>query len=693
MAARALATVLGCLLLLTQAGCYRIPPGKAAIDEVVIEGAPDVDHAELTDRIVTRESPAFLGVKAFYGFVYDYEIFDRYALRRDLSRIERTMRARGYYDAKVHVARVTLDGKMVNVNVEVEQGPLVRVGSVSFEGGEGLSSRARRHLEREVARVLPGRGPLDEDKLDEAELSAVKAMTAQGYASAKVTRRVEVDLATASARVAFTITPGPLCHMGPVVFEGLGELPISVVRRIFAVDEGELYSSEDIASGRQALLDLGVFASVDVDPDLSQVDTKHVVPLKVTTELSKLRALLLGGGFEFDSLKTDVHLVTGWQSTNWLGGLRRFEIRAKPGIVLYPTRFPDIEAPEKILLEERLSATVRQPAFVEARTTGLARAEYNIYPVLLPGNATQNVLGYHEVRGTLGAERTLLSRLFVNPNYGIQANFPFDYIGRTPDAQNLLISYLEIFTALDFRDDPLHTKKGIFFGNQLQLAGGPLQGDATDVRVQPEVRGYIPVSRRFVLAMRASVGFLFAADYGRRAELNFRNPGPSRLEGSDRDYQILFFRGFYAGGPSSNRGYPLRGIGPYDRIPYLSPAGQSLSASGCNPSDTSCSLPTGGPSLWEASLEGRFVISGPFSTALFCDAADVSPFRADIRLERPHLSCGAGGRYDTPVGPIRLDIGYRIPGMQYPDGSSFERPPDDFLGLPIALAFGIGEAF
>ena len=28
------------------------------------------------------------------------------------------------------------------------------------------------------------------------------------------------------------------------------------------------------------------------------------------------------------------------------------------------------------------------------------------------------------------------------------------------------------------------------------------------------------------------------------------------------------------------------------------------------------------------------------------------------------LSCGVGARYDTPVGAIRLDAAYRIPGVQ-----------------------------
>ena len=182
-----------------------------------------------------------------------------------------------------------------------------------------------------------------------------------------------------------------------------------------------------------------------------------------------------------------------------------------------------MQAPEKLLLEERLDLTLRQPAFLESRTTGVVRADYNIYPVLLPGSTTQDVLGYHEVRGTLGVERTFFNRLYVSPQYGAQGNFPFDYIGRTPDAATLVISYVDIFSSLDFRDDAIHTRKGFYIGNQLQIAGGVLQGDATDVRVQPEVRLYVPLSKkRFVFATRGSVGFLFPFDYGKYAEINFK---------------------------------------------------------------------------------------------------------------------------------------------------------------------------
>lgn len=689
--------VAGTLALLASAGCYRIPEGQSAIDTVDLRGTHAIDDDELAERIITRESPRFLGL--FSGVVYEYELFDRYALRRDLLRIERYLKAHGYYDAKVRASRVVPVGKKVQVTIEIIQGDPIVVGEVVLEGAAALDATSQAKVQASVASILPKGAPLDEEKFAETEKAVLGAMTARGHAAAKVKRVAEVDLATHTARLRYAVEPGPIATVGDVTFEGLGEIPEDKVRRLFIVEKGQRYSSAELDDAKQALLDLGVFASINVEQDLSGMGTTNVVPLKVTTEVSKLRAILAGFGFEFDSLRTDVHGTIGWQSSNFLGGLRRFEVTFKPGLVLWPTRLPDIEAPEKVLFEQRLSASLRQPAFIERRTTGLARADYSVYPVLLPNNSTtrevqRTVVGYHEVRGTVGVERSFFgAKLFVTPQYGLQANFPFNYVGVTQNVPALLVSYLDVRASLDFRDDPIHTRKGIYLGTQLQVAGGVLQGDASDVRIQPEIRGYVPLSKRVVFAARTSVGFLFPRNYGDQATLSFDGQTPTSNEDLNRDYQIYYFRGFFAGGPASNRGYPLRGIGPYALIPYLSPVGQSTGAGGCDPTQNNCLLPTGGLSIWEASAELRLAVAGPFSTAVFCDAADVSPYLTNLRFDRPHLSCGAGARYDTPVGPIRVDIGYRIPGVQVASSRNNEVEPDELLGLPIAVAFGIGESF
>jgi outer membrane protein insertion porin family/translocation and assembly module TamA len=82
--------------------------------------------------------------------------------------------------------------------------------------------------------------------------------------------------------------------------------------------------------------------------------------------------------------------------------------------------------------------------------------------------------------------------------------------------------------------------------------------------------------------------------------------------------------------------------------------------------------------------------------------SDVSPNQFQVRLDHPHLSCGFGIRYDTPVGPLRLDVGYRIESLQVlgyrndlaaNQADSTEGFVPRLFGLPLAIAFGIGEAY
>ncbi len=216
-----------------------------------------------------------------------------------------------------------------------------------------------------------------------------------------------------------------------------------------------------------------------------------------------------------------------------------------------------------------------------------------------------------------------------------------------------------------------------------------------------------------------SVGFLIPSNYQVAKFLPNEYAGPppnSRVRGDepedpDRTLELeeTYFRGFSSGGPSTNRGYPVRGIAPYGFVPFLLPqTASSQVANSCIPGTANaalpqCALPIAGMTLWELSVEARIQITGPISVAVFCDSGDVSPSVATFRLSHPHVSCGLGGRYDTPVGPVRLDIGYRVNGLQvigYADELAAARanpengsPPQLFPNVPLAIAFGIGEAY
>ena len=74
-------------------------------------------------------------------------------------------------------------------------------------------------------------------------------------------------------------------------------------------------------------------------------------------EPTRLRQITLGGGVEIDEIKTDVHLLGGWEDHNFLGGLRDFSVTFKPGVVLYPLRIDNLGARCSRLLEERLQTS------------------------------------------------------------------------------------------------------------------------------------------------------------------------------------------------------------------------------------------------------------------------------------------------------------------------------------------------
>ena len=421
------------------------------------------------------------------------------------------------------------------------------------------------------------------------------------------------------------------------------------------------------------------------------------MPVRVKVEVSKFRTGRLGGGVEFDSVKTDFHLVLGWENRNFFGGFRHYSVTFQPGVVFYPLRVGNIVEPSQLLPEFRLRNELRQPGFIEARTNGLIRPELNLFPVLLPTQSRQDtaVPGYLEFKLGAGVDRVLW-KLFGSFTYDAQIEYPFTYRGpKDANLHTLLLSYVDLLTNLNLQDDRIRPHRGVFVGNSFQSAGGLLGGDAKDLRVQPDLRGYVPLGKSVTLALRTSFGFLFPFNYGEAARAGLTTPATSPE--SIRDLQIIFFRGFFAGGPNSDRGYPVRGIGPYEVV--LSPAfGGSASLAACQASGsqlTACRIPVGGATLWEASTEVRFDLSGPLSLATFCDAADVSAEVVDVRLSHPHLSCGGGLRYDTPVGPLRLDLGYRIPGLQVigPRDPTDVEPNDLFGAMPIAVAFGIGEAF
>jgi outer membrane translocation and assembly module TamA len=679
-------------------GCVRkdYPPNQPVVSDVEVESENSAELEGVLDGLATTASQRFLGI--WDGVVFDYSLYDSELLSKDLERVERHLLSRGYYEARVTAAHVIrVDEHRVRVHVRVTLGPPVRVTVFTVKGLEQLPIQVGRDILK-VSELQEG------DRFDEAAYTRTKAAIVRvlhdaGYAFAELSGKATVDIPTHRAAVEVVVVPGPAAVLGDVRIVGLREIPEDKVRANLELERGVAYSQSELDDARRALVSLNVFSSVRVVPELDAAQG-NVVPVTISVEESKLRTVTIGTGAKLDSLQFSSHATIGWEHRNYLGGLRRFSIDAKPGIVYFPTRFGDLRAPDRLLFQNQVSASFRQPSIFEGRTTGFIATDFNVYPLLYAETTDdESIVGFYELKNSTGVERAFLEhQLLLVPSFNTQLELPLDYadltLGRSIPAQeerllDLLITFPEIVAHLDFRDDPVDTRSGAFFSASIQAADGVFGSGVSDTRLRPEARFYVPISRKVTLATRFVVGFLLPRDYGDTfGDASIASDvDPAVRARAARDQQKVLFRGFFSGGPNSNRGYPFRGVGPHGPVPFLS-------GRDCEPGSTAreCNRPLGGLSLWEGSFELRFPLFGPLRGVTFLDSSDVSR-NLGLDFSAPHLSAGIGLRYMTPIGIVRVDAGYRIPAAQELNRSDPEGTPRDVFGLPMAIHLSLGEAF
>ena len=469
---------------------------------------------------------------------------------------------------------------------------------------------------------------------------------------------------------------------------------------------------------------LGVAAPGAALPAITALsgDTREtVIPVVFKVSPTTLRTLKTGIGAEVGS-RVEVHGVASWDNRNFLGGLRHVLLEVKPGLVVNPLTFATLfskpETPPQVLFEIRVHADLEQPGFIEPRTRGILSLAANLYQL-----QPLDTLGYFELAGKTGVARDFWGK---RVNAAVYVNMAFDQPTKLdsytpidvakgyhrlvlPTAQS--IGVLDLRSGEDGKPDPLNPHSGIYLSNDVQLAWV----DSQDVRIKPEVRGYVPIAHRWTLALRGTFGFLYAfggdlsktptprCPYDPTTACLQNAPAGATTVDRSRYIQVLQLRGFNSGGPTSNRGYAYNGVGPQELIPNISPVQSNGSL---------VPIATGGKALWEASAELRFPLYQKLGATVFVDASDVRWSLAELAAPfAPHLSSGLGFRYLTPVGPFRADFGVRIPGAQVMDSGKGTCPSFDpnggstcyldprygqaspVLSLPLAVSLAIGEAF
>jgi outer membrane protein insertion porin family/translocation and assembly module TamA len=305
-----------------------------------------------------------------------------------------------------------------------------------------------------------------------------------------------------------------------------------------------------------------------------------------------------------------------WQHYNFLGGGRQLGFRLKASEI-----------------EQEFGAEFRQPYF-------LGPTQTLIVPLI---QSQKEEPGFTNLATSLTPriERILTPTLRAAIGFGIER----DDLSDVPDAT---IARLDDFESNGFlfgpllwverntADDLVDPHRGSIVRLTLEQAGGLWGGDYTFARGLLEARSYLPLPGHRLLAGRVRVG---AGDA-------FGDSG-----------DVPLFRRFYAGGIDSTRGYGRHLVGPLNEF----------------------ESPVGGRSLAEANLELRHPLWGPIGGVLFFDAGMVRRQPFSWAVEDLQYGTGVGLRYKTPVGPLRVDLGFPL-----------DPPP----GEPSwRIHFSIGQAF
>jgi translocation and assembly module TamA len=364
-------------------------------------------------------------------------------------------------------------------------------------------------------------------------------------------------------------------------------------------------------------------------------------------------------------LGEDVAGTASWAHRNWLGGLRKLQLDATLGWAFIRNVWrPDFHGPVALL-----SADFTQPDAVARRVDLNLRAEaehrveegYRYFAERLRAG-TPARLGPVTAVPSINLEYYQTFGDATRNELGGQAQALLNCPG---DQRTCLLAYLEQRLELDFRDDAVETRRGLYLSVSLQEGVRAFGQGFSYLRVLPEARAFLPLGRS-VLAFRGRFGLLHA--YG--------------AEG------VPLLARFTGGGPGQMRGYGSRRLSPL--VP-LSRGGYA---------------PVGGTGLIDGSLELRFPIAGPLGGVAFLDGGNTELRASDIwKLDRLQWAAGLGLRYHSLFGPVRVDVGVRLPrslgeGLPMPrvplvrlEGTSIVDTGDSKAEPAVAVHLSIGEAF
>jgi outer membrane protein assembly complex protein YaeT len=635
-----------------------LPAAAAAADEAIPEqfelsavkfdGLESVSKSDLARTLAARMPP-------FWKFWLPRPVLSDRDIEEDRLRIEQFYRNNGYYQTAVEV-RVTVDGPQpkrgtkrilapeegaagsavrsneqlarVSVTFFITEGPPVLIASVDVSIDGTLDGIGRPAL-------LAGTGleigqVFKVDQYEAAKENIGRALGRHGHPFAEVTGRAAIDPKLNQAKVYYKAAPGPLCSFGPTTISQEGPaVSEAVIRRALTYRKGERYDVEKVDTSRRNLFKLDVFRTAIVKPEGPPSDGDGVVPMKAQLRSKDRQSVRLGVGY---GTQDKLRLQAGWTFRNLAG---------QGGLLTLSARVSDIV--------KNIELAYDQPYFLDARNTLSALAGNELDEP--PAYTNRRIYSGIALNRRLGHDWYALLRydLSFNTEESVAADDLLDTEEELFLDESTRISAFGMEAARDTRNDLFDPRSGSLLGAKVAIAPDFLGSELAYFQPAVDVRKFLSVYKDVVLAGRVYV---------------------QTIKGIQGSTFIPAFKRLYLGGSDTVRGYAYQELPPLD--------------SGGNP--------IGGQSAFNASVEARFPIYKALSGVTFLDTGllDTDPFRLNFSDMR--YTCGIGLRYDTVIGPIRVDLGYKInPPTGKDIGDAVN--PDEIIGDRWRLYINIGQAF
>src|ERR1700676_701529 len=623
--------------------------------------------------------------------------------------------ANGFLEAKVEAitdhAHQGREGNLL-VKFAIQEGKQTRVASLAIEGVHSFK-------EEEVMNVIgstPGQpysdigAAMDRDNIlalyyNEGYPEATFNATAEPVppetvaASAKASDSIPV----AFVKVVFQIQEGPQVRVRKIFLSGYKHTRTTVIRREVKVQPAAPLRQGEVVESQRRLYNLGVFNRVTIEPqNPNGTDPdKNVVAL---VEEAKRYTLAYGGGFEVQRLAS---------TTDPTGG----QVQAAPRGILEITKNNLTGRADSLSLKLR-GSTIEDRALLGYSFPNTFANPHLSLQASVYTERTQDINTFkanrYEGSLQLTDQATRLTTLLYHYSFrkvvisNLNAHISPDEVPLFE--QPTLVSQFGMTWVRDSRDNPADATKGALNSADISDADTKIGSSASFLRFFLQNSTYYPIKRRFSFARSLRFGIL--VPYRDTISLSF--PPPSTLP---PPRVIPLPQRFFAGGGTSLRGFALNQAGPRD---------------------SSTGFPVGGQALLILNQEFRFPMRLPFlgtqlGGAFFYDGGNVYSRLSRITfrpsLPRPTFALipdpnnptgpqittctancnnelnyfahtvGFGVRYATPVGPIRIDLGYQVnrPFFVVPCSTAIPNPtPACFRGtqLPrLQIFFNLGSSF